>query len=75
MTANHGGLSPCPTHILQRGKNQRMPKEQHKLQPGECLDLDQEGETGQAMCNINGRVEDMQVAEAELNDYDIVNQE
>lgn len=52
-----------------------MPQEQHKLQPGECLDLDQEGETGQAMCNVGGEVDEMQVAEAELNDYDIVNRQ
>jgi len=47
-------------------------EEQHKLQPGECLDLDNEGETGQAMCNVDGEVDKMQVAEAELNGYDMV---
>lgn len=61
------------SYTLNKRMNQKMKEGQHKLQPGECLDLDNEGETGQAMCNVGGEVDEMQVAEAELNGYDIVN--
>lgn len=50
-----------------------MTNNDYNLDTGECIDLDNEGETGQAMCNVQGDVDEMQVAEAELNGYEFLN--
>jgi hypothetical protein len=52
-----------------------MSKEEFQLQPNECLDLEQDGDTGQVICNIQGEEETMQKAEAKLNDLEFVEPE
>lgn len=49
-----------------------MVKEEFELEPDTCMDLDNSGDTGQVMCNVNGDSETMQRAEAELNGFEFV---